>query len=264
MYMSSVLHYIIKNLLKQKTEGLQVPNEYKELADRINFYHSTIDQHLSYYSKLPDPLKLRFLKRVYFFQNNKEFHYINLEAKPEMPVLVSASAVQITFGFRSYLMPYFKKIYLTNDAYHSKEVDGLNVGHVSTTGIYISWKYFLAGFKYDWDGINTALHEMAHALRHQNSMRQFGIDIEFESDFAKYMQQYGPLLFQAILTRKSFLRSYAFTNFEEFWAVSVEAFFEIPADLKACLPGLYNAICEVLNQDPLSDKKIFSSQEGKQ
>lgn len=181
-----------------------------------------------------------------------------------MPVLVSASAVQITFGLRAYLLPFFKKIYLTDDAYYSKDVEGLNVGHVSTTGIYISWKYFLEGFKHEWDGINTALHEMAHALRHQNNMREFGIDKEFETDFGKYMQAYGPVLFQALITRRSFLRSYAYTNFEEFWAVSVEAFFEMPADLKAYLPGLYQALCEVLNQDPLTDKKILAAHAAKQ
>jgi Mlc titration factor MtfA (ptsG expression regulator) len=262
--MTTVLHKIISSLLKNRIPESQVPPQYKELTETVTFYHTTISDHLSYYNKLPDALKLRFLKRVYFFRNEKEFHYINLEAKPEMPVLISASAVQVTFGLRTYLLPFFKNIYLTDDAYYAKDVEGLNVGHVSTTGIYISWKYFLEGFKNDWDGVNTALHEMAHALRHQNNMRQFGIDKEFETDFAKYTQQYGPVLIQALLTRRSFLRNYAFTNFEEFWAVSVEAFFEMPAELKTYLPDLYKALCEVLNQDPLTDKKIIAASVAKQ
>lgn len=257
--MPNPLHKIIGSLLNNKNPDEQIPVEYKDLTDKIRFYHTTIGQYMSYYNKLPDSGKLRFLKRVHYFKNNKQFHYLNMEAKPEMPVLVSAAAVQLTFGLRSYLLPFFKNIYLTADAYHAKHFDGLTVGHVSTTGIYIAWKYFLQGFSNDIDGINTALHEMAHALRHQNQMKEFGTDMEFNTDFSKYTQQYGPVLIQALMHRRSFLRSYAFTDFEEFWAVSVEVFFELPAELKKYLPGIFSTLSEVLNQDPITDRKIISA-----
>jgi len=47
------------------------------------------------------------------------------------------------------------------------------------------------------------------------------------------------------------------TNIQEFWAVSVEAFFENPADLKINMPQLYDALCRVLNQDPNTTQKIL-------
>ena len=255
--MPNPLHKIVSDLLGNKTPAEQSPVEYKELAETIRFYHTTISQYITYYNKLPDAGKLRFLKRVYYFKKSKQFHYIDLQEMPEMSVLLSASAVQVTFGLRAYLLPFFKNIYITADAYRTKEIDVLAVGHVSITGIYIAWKYFLQGFSNNADGVNTALHEMAHALRHQNQMKSFGIDKEFHTDFSKYMQQYGPVLIQALIQRRSFLRSYAFTDFEEFWAVSVEAFFELPGELKTYLPGIYTTLCEVLNQDPLNDKKII-------
>lgn len=255
--MPNPLHKIVSDLLRNKTSVDQAPVVYKELAETIQFYHTTISQYINYYNMLPDAGKLRFLKRVHYFKNSKQFHYIDLQEKPEMPVLLSVSAVQVTFGLRAYLLPFFKNIYLTADAYKTKELDVVTVGHVSMKGIYIAWKYFLRGFSNDADGVNTALHEMAHALRHQNQMREFGIDKEFHTDFSKYMQQYGPVLIQALIQRRSFLRNYAFTDFEEFWAVSVEAFFELPAELKIYLPGIYNTLCEVLNQDPLTDRKVI-------
>ena len=43
-----------------------------------------------------------------------------------------------------------------------------------------------------------------------------------------------------------------FSNLHEFWAVSVEAFFENPKGLKENMPDLYEALCRVLNQDPLN------------
>ena len=141
------------------------------------------------------------------------------------------------------------------DAYQAKEFNELVVGHVSVKGIFISWKHFQCGFENDRDGVNAALHEMAHALRRQNQLKEFGFDKEFHVDFAKYTQQYGPGLIEALLNRRSFLRSYAFTDFEEFWAVSVEAFFELPAALKKLLPKIYDALCDLLNQDPLAEKE---------
>jgi Mlc titration factor MtfA (ptsG expression regulator) len=256
--MPNPLHKIIGAIISNKNTD-SIPAAYKELSDITRFEHETVSKYISYYNQLPDVGKLRFLKRIYYFKNSKHFHYVDLEEKPEMPVLLSAAAVQLTFGLRSYLLPFFKDIYLIADAYRAENIEGLNVGHVSTTGIYISWKYLLEGFKNDRDGVNTAIHEMAHALRHQNNMREFGIDKEFHTDFAKYTQQYGPALIQALLHRRSILRNYAFTNFEEFWAVSVEAFFELPQELKTYLPGIYHSLCEVLNQDPLTEKKVLSS-----
>ena len=255
--MPNPLHKIIGTLFSNRNAVDTISGEYKELANTIHFYHTTISQYITYYNKLPDAGKLRFLKRVYYFKNSKQFHYIDLQEKPEMSVLLSASAVQVTFGLRAYLLPFFKNIYLTADAYKTGEIDVVAVGHVSTSGIYIAWKYFLQGFSNDTDGVNTALHEMAHALRHQSRMKEFGLDKEFHTDFSKYMQQYGPVLIQTLIQRRSFLRSYAFTDFEEFWAVSVEAFFELPSELKTYLPGIYTTLCEVLNQDPLKDKKII-------
>lgn len=252
--MTNPLHKIISSLLRNTGPVPEIPAKYKELAETILFYHGVISRYLSYYSSLSKNGKLRFLKRVHYFKNSKSFHYTGMEPQPEIPVLVSAAAVQLTFGLRSYHLPFFKNIYILPDAYRTKEFNELVVGHVSVKGIFISWKYFLRGYEDDKDGVNTALHEMAHALRHQNQLKEFGIDKEFKTDFAKYTQQYGPVFVQALLHRRSFLRSYAFTNFEEFWAVSVEAFFEVPEGLKKHLPKIYETLCEVLNQDPLAEK----------
>jgi Mlc titration factor MtfA (ptsG expression regulator) len=43
----------------------------------------------------------------------------------------------------------------------------------------------------------------------------------------------------------------------EFWAVSVEAFFENPAGLRKNMPDLYEALSNVLNQDPVTKNKLL-------
>ncbi len=165
--------------------------------------------------------------------------------------MISAAAVQITFGLNKYLLSYFRDIFIVSDAYHLPGAKENYIGHVSPHGIYISWKHFLQGFENKGDGFNVAFHELAHAVHHENFINETGIDWDFREDFEKLPQVFGPILSQAIKERKSYLRGYAFTNFYEFWAVSIEAFFENPTGLKENLPGLYKILCEILNQDPL-------------
>ena len=83
------------------------------------------------------------------------------------------------------------------------------------------------------------------------------VDKDFKADFAKFSSVCGPAFASAIVTHRSYLRNYAFTNMQEFWAVSLEAFFESPAELKANMPELYGTLCDILNQDPLTVNKIL-------
>ena len=164
---------------------------------------------------------------------------------------MSAAAVQVSFGLKSYRLSFFTSIHILSDAYQALNAKELFIGHVSPTGIYISWKHFVQGFYNYSDAMNVALHEMAHALRHENFIQEAGIDWDFRQDFDKLPSVYGPLMTQAIGERRSYLRGYAFTNFHEFWAVPVEYFFENPQGLKHNLPQLYAILCATLNQDPL-------------
>ena len=49
-----------------------------------------------------------------------------------------------------------------------------------------------------------------------------------------------------------YLRSYAFTNEHEFFAVCVEHFFESPDKFALELPKLFDIMCSLLNQNPLN------------
>ncbi|MFZ6013111.1 MAG: zinc-dependent peptidase [Bacteroidota bacterium] len=51
----------------------------------------------------------------------------------------------------------------------------------------------------------------------------------------------------------NFFRPYACTNVHEFFAVSVENFFERPAQFKNELPELYDILTQLLKQDPLKE-----------
>lgn len=223
-------------------------------------YSFIIGSLFTYFNELPEEQKKRFVNRVHQFKSTKKFHFIGLENNEDTSILVSASAVQVTFGLKNYLLSHFKDIYILADAYHMDDDEELYIGHVAPEGIYLSLKHFLYGYSNKNDNINVAVHEMAHALLYNNFFAQYGMDAHFKLNYESFSSSTGPILADVITNRRSYLRSYAFSNLHEFWAVSVEAFFENPKGLKENMADLYNALCRVLNQDPLTDNKIIGSE----
>ena len=228
------------------------------VSDEIfNKYSYLISSRIQYFNDLPFESKQKFVNRVHNYLQQKQFHYIGLEPKEEIPILTSASAVQVTFGLKNYMMQHFKNIYILADAYRMDNDEELYIGHVAPEGIYLSWKHFLFGYSDNSDNINVALHEMSHALLFNNYFAKYGVDKNFRANYEKFSTTTGPILADVITRRKSYLRNYALTNIHEFWAVSVEAFFENPVDLRMNMPQLYDALCRVLNQDPETQNKIL-------
>jgi hypothetical protein len=160
--------------------------------------------------------------------------------------------VQLSFGLPNYQLEFFKNIHIVADAYEHHRNGELWVGHVEPQGIYLSWKHFLQGYADAHDNVNVAIHEMAHAVYYDNFLDNAGLDPDFRARFAKLSPVFGPALVDLMISRRSYLRPYAYTNVQEFWAVGVEAFFENPVVLRDTMPALYNVIAEILKQDPAS------------
>jgi len=249
------LRYIISGKNKPPVVAEQVIT----VSDsQFESYSSVVGSLMPYFNDLPIEGKKHFVQRVHHFKSSKKFHFVGLEENDNAATLVSASAVQVTFGLKNYLLSHFENIYILADAYNMENDEELYVGHVAPEGIYISWKHFLYGYMRQSDNVNVAVHEMAHALLYNNFFAPYGIDVHFRMNYEHFSTTTGPILAKVIANRHSYLRSYAFSNLHEFWAVSVEAFFDNPQGLRENLPELYLSLCRVLNQDPLSTNKILN------
>src|ERR1700683_1249946 len=77
-------------------------HQIKRFIVRETFYHSVVSRHLTYYNRLVLQEHLKFLFRTWLFQHSKNFRYIEVEQTAEMPILVSAVAVQLTFGLEKF------------------------------------------------------------------------------------------------------------------------------------------------------------------
>ena len=220
-------------------------------------YDAILNQYNPYYRSLGKAGKGRFLTRVLHFMAVREFDYIDLEPEESMPLLVAGVAVQLTFGLDSYLLDYFKTIHILKDKYRYGVYSMPFEGHVSADGIYLSWNDFVKEFTDYSDGQNVGLHEMAHALTYVNFTVDEGRDKFFHDSFTTFSAVARPIFDRMQAGESTLLGAYAATNYQEFWAVCIETFFERSTSFRGQLPELYYSLCTLLNQDPLTPEKIL-------
>lgn len=211
-----------------------------------NYLHLFYTKTFSYYNLLDSDEKTKFIVRVI---NIRERNQLNISPEikntnNDVELLICAAFAQITFGYDDYEITSFNKIIVNPDTFYSKlanhQVKGLTVG---TGYIFYSWLDFLKGYQNKNDKINLALHELAHALYidrfHNTENANWDLWEIVASRILKAENNVKP----------GFFRTYGQTNLNEFWAVTVECFFEDPINFKNQYAYFYDATAAILRQD---------------
>jgi hypothetical protein len=232
-------------------------------GDELDFsdeeLQAVLNKYFVYYTRLNATDQLKFLHRLKKFIRRKVFVIHDKSGFKEMPILISAAAIQISFGLDKYLLPFFSRIQIFPEAFIGVYPTlRLLEGNVSGHSINLSWKHFLDGYKFPENGQNVGLHEFAHAFHWQYFEAGRNVERDFVSSYPLF-DEHGAKAYRQEQTAGNDLYSdYALTHFQEFWAESVEVFFEKPAAMKAKYPELYQAMCELLNQNPLTHISNFT------
>lgn len=234
------------------TEATNTPLVYQ--GNELDFSEELVDtvlkKHFPYYTHLSAPRQYAFRQRLQKFMETKTFVIHHTTGYREMPILLSATAIKLSFGLKNYLLPYYRFIHIFPAEFIGTHPTlRILAGNVSGNSIHVSWKHFLKGFQQPDDGQNLGLHEMAHAYYFQNVEINGDDDNHFAEQFGHF-NRYGNKVFEANPTRTGLYTEYAIKNFQEFWAESVELFFEKPQQLKATYPELYRGMVALLSQDP--------------
>lgn len=229
--------------------------------DRTPLYDNWLKKYNPYYNSLSAKEQERFLFRTVQFLQAKEFRFHSMVEEEYIPVLVSGAAVQMTFGLHNYLMDYFPVIHIIRKEYVLNVDKETYYGHVSRNGIYISWNRFMEGYEDYSDCCNVGLHEMAHAISYDAFL---GDEDRYDQEFKERLENFGAIgrpVFRAMRNGVvTMMDDYATTNFDEFWAVCIENFFEKPLKFKETQPDLYQSLVELLNQNPLQSGKIVNEE----
>jgi MtfA peptidase len=233
-------------------------------GDSLNFADAEIitvlEKHFPYYKTLPLLQKQKFIERTQLFIADKIFKIHCNPGYKEMPILISAAAVQLTFGLKKYLLPNFTFIHV-----YPQEFLGVHPtlrvleGNVSGHAINLSWKHFLDGYKNPTNGQNVGLHELAHALYYQTFVVEENVDRNFRDGFDLFSEYGNKVYKQENEPGNNLYSDYALKNFQEFWAESMEIFFEKPLEFKNTYPSLYASLVELLNQDPLVNEANYNN-----
>jgi Mlc titration factor MtfA (ptsG expression regulator) len=222
----------------------------RDLKFSVEEIHTVCNKHNPYFQKLGAADQQLFTERAQRFIRSKNFYICAPRGYREMPILVSAAAVQISFGLKNYLLPHFSNIIIHPEEYFAYDPLRVLIGNVQGQSITLSWKHFLEDYQQPTDGKNVGLHEMAHALQVQYLFRKPRQANTFKDDFEHFDRVDDEVLLSEKTKTTHLFDANALSNKNEFWATSIELFFEKPVELKEQYPQLYNSICRVLNQDP--------------
>ncbi|MEO7989592.1 MAG: zinc-dependent peptidase [Chryseolinea sp.] len=227
-----------------KTKLLPVPKQYKDI----------LQKYFPYYQQLSATNKARFERKVCNFIYGKRFIPRNIdEVTVEGRVLIAATAVQLTFGLSNIYLRHFRKILVYPNDYYSSITKRFHKGEVNPMFgiIVLSWQSFVDGFIYPDNGKNLGLHEMAHALRLENIIRNEEYHFFDDALLNRLDQIAHQFCNETVDWSDTVFRPYACTNTHEFFAVAVENFFERSEQFKIEIPELYSVITKLLNQDPI-------------
>ncbi len=250
-----VIHnYIFRINIKKNLNQLIALFEYL-LGIFPKKYRNILEQYFTFYNKLDANDKKRFEEKLLLFMASKEFIPRQIpEVTTDMRVLISACAVQLTFGLPNVTLKHFERILIYPDNYYSTINKVYHKGEVNPAFriIVLSWKPFLEGYINPHDSLNLGLHEMAHALHLENIIRNGEHDF-FDS---RLLSKFDEIAIEACKNinhpANGFFRNSACYNTHEFFAVAVENFFERPLEMKERLPQVYQILSTLLKQEPAS------------
>lgn len=235
---------------------------FKDYINRYLLLHSLhpqsrefLEKKFRYYQQLNYKDRRIFRKRVQKFINMKEFVPRGelMEVTREMKTLIAASAIQITFGHPGIYFSHFYKIIVYPDNYYSIITRKYHRGEVNSRGyIVLSWKALVNGYLNDNDGRNLALHEMAHALKIADAVKNEEYNFMDTAVLNKFKWLGRSEMEKIVNGNDSFFRDYAAIDDYEFFAVAVENFFERTEQFENKHPEIFYLMVELLNQNPLT------------
>src|SRR6266550_2410668 len=199
-----------------------------------------IQRHVVFFHRLSASDRAELLGHVQVFLSEKRFEGCGgFAITDEVRVTVAAQACLLLLHRRTDYFPDLLTILVYPLSYMVEEKRQLGehvweegtVGRLGETGrrmgsLVLSWGAVKHGAADPADGKNVVLHEFAHQLDYENRAAD-------ESGIPTLLDTYGA------------------TDPVEFFAVSVEAFFEQPRALRARHPRLYTELQNYFQQDPV-------------
>lgn len=229
-------------------------------------WEEALQFHVGFFRALPDHEKERFRQLVKIFLDEVRITGIRTEVDDTIRVLVAASAVIPIFGFQNWEYHRLGEVLVYPEAFGEEYQTGGDandnmLGMVGLKGLrgvmILSKPSLLAGFDVQSSKDNVGIHEFTHLVEQEEL--EHGLPPEVPWQSVKHWVRYVAQELSDSPESRSYIRSYAYTNEHEFFAVLAEYFFKSPDLLKTKDPELYQMLQDMFHQDTLSLLSLTSS-----
>lgn len=201
----------------------------------------------------------RFIDQVTFIGHN------GLEVTEDMRLSIAAQACLLIVNtdiwydnLRSILLypSAFKSRQRRQNGFVVTEKEIVRTGESWARGpVVLSWAHSRAGSLNDHDGHNVVLHEFAHQIDALNGPTNGVPFLSEGQSFAEWERVFLTAFDRHVKAvdhgRHTVIDPYGAEGYEEFFAVSVEVFFERPSTLKQDSPDVYAQLSQLFRLDPV-------------
>src|SRR5215469_2011752 len=249
----------LKQQKRRRLRARPFPKEWLKLVER----------HVVFFNKLSGSDRFELLGHIQVFLAEKRFEGCGgFKITDEVPLTIAAQACLLLLHRKTDYFPGLLTILVYPLSYMVEEKRQVGehlweegkVSRLGETGrrmgsLVLSWGAVKHGAADPSDGKNVVLHEFAHQLDYENHAADGVPGLatrEQQSDWSEVMKTEFASLRAADETRiPTLLDTYGATDPTEFFAVSVEAFFEQPRALRARHPRLYEELQKYFQQNPV-------------
>jgi Mlc titration factor MtfA (ptsG expression regulator) len=204
------------------------------------------------YERLPVELRARFEQDLRVFLAEKRITGVGIRATEELRLLVGASAMTLSVGWPDYEWDRLTEVLLypqdfaRDYGFEMKELSGQAHGWGT---VILSAPALIDSFEHPDDGYHVGIHEFAHLVQVEQA-RFAEIPPGLDEEYGREWTELVAAEMDRIRRGKSVLDAYAGENPSEFLAVAVEAFFEIPLELRDRHREVYAILAAYFRQDP--------------
>ena len=234
-----------------------------------NEWLKIIKSRVAFFVRLSPKDQAELLDHIQVFLAEKRFEgCAGLEINDEIRVTIAAQACLLLLHRRTDYFPLLLTILVYPSTYlvdEQRHVEGpvWEEGKMSRLGetgrtmgsMVLAWDAVKSGAADPSDGKNVVLHEFAHQLDYENFAADGAPALttrEQQMSWREVMRtEFASLRAADDTGIPTLLDTYGATNPAEFFAVSVEAFFERPSALRSRYPKLYAELQRYFNQSPI-------------
>ncbi|MEY2538052.1 MAG: MtfA peptidase [Verrucomicrobiota bacterium] len=229
----------------------------------------TIQRDLPFFQRLSAADRAELLGHIQVFLAEKRFEGCGgLEVSDDIRVTIAAQACLLLLHRQTDYFPRLLTILVYPSTYSAQENRPLE-GPVWEEGTFqrlgeterrlgtlvLAWDAAKYGASDPSDGKNVVLHEFAHQLDYDNGVADGAPALSSRAQQLSWREvmrtEFASLRAADETGIPTLLDNYGATNPAEFFAVSIEAFFERPCALRACHPKLYSELQKYFQQDPV-------------